>query len=131
MTKFLQRDENLIYDEKVMQDIDDLSDCDKVSLISDIELTNETSQDDKDLAKEKLGELNFNLKNISKLNKDGLTTQVKRVSNGIKISKDKFKCSHNRTCSTCYELPVDPLMVNIGTQEQLTANLTLTAQERL
>lgn len=36
--QFCQKSNNLTYDEKVMREIDDLSDQDKVSLISDIEL---------------------------------------------------------------------------------------------
>jgi|DEB0MinimDraft_12_1074336.scaffolds.fasta_scaffold08507_2 hypothetical protein len=52
-----------------MDEIDDISDTEKVSLISDIELQKEAESDaeDPELSKEKLGELNFNLKNISKL----------------------------------------------------------------
>ena len=36
--KYFQQDQNMIYDDKVVEDIDDLSDTEKVSLISDIEL---------------------------------------------------------------------------------------------
>ena len=57
-----------MYDEKVMEDIDDLSDTSKVSLLSDLEL--EQGESNSITTKEKLGELNLNLKNISKLNVD-------------------------------------------------------------
>jgi hypothetical protein len=49
---------NLVYDEKVVEDIDDLSDTDKVSLISEIEI-NDNSND----SKNELG-----LKDLNKIN---------------------------------------------------------------
>jgi len=119
-----------------MDEIDDISDTEKVSLISDIELPkeNDTGADNEneetDLSKEKLGELNLNLKNISKLNleqskKSTVGAIVRRLANGIEISKSKDKCSHKRTCSSCYELPVDKDIINIATQEDLIKNLSM------
>jgi hypothetical protein len=111
-----------MYDEKVMEDIDDLSDTEKVSLLSDLELEN--GQNDEITTNEKLGELNLNLKNISKLNID--LVNVKRKNNGIMISKSKQKCGHTRSCSSCYELPLDKDVINISNQEQLIESLRKT-----
>lgn len=58
-----------------MEEVDDLSDTDKVSLISDIDLKKPSgSVEDKDNA--------LNLKNIKEINK---SSQIK-VNNGIKLS---------------------------------------------
>jgi hypothetical protein len=131
-----------MYDEKIMEEIDDISDTEKVSLISDIELPKENDStadqetEEQDISKDKLGELNLNLKNISKLNldqnKNGTSNDViKRVANGIEISKSKDKCSHKRTCSSCYNLPVDENIINIATQEELITNLSMTHEEKI
>lgn len=60
--KYLQRDSLVIYDEKVAEDIDDLSDADKVSLISEIDL-DELAQACKETDKEQINKLSF--KNVS------------------------------------------------------------------
>ena len=74
-----------MYDEKVMEDINDLSDCEKVSLISDLELEetvgNRKNNSDHNIDKKEmfdatddnikdnnLGELNLNLLKVHKLN---------------------------------------------------------------
>jgi hypothetical protein len=44
ISQYFNRDNLLIYDEKVMEDIDDLSDTEKVSLISDIELCDDFAE---------------------------------------------------------------------------------------
>jgi hypothetical protein len=100
--QYFKRDEILTYDEKVMEDVDDLSDTEKVSLLSDLEL--ETASNDDISTKEKLGELNLNLKNISKLNTDQV--YVKKKNNGVEMSKCRQKCGHAKSCSSCYELPL-------------------------
>ena len=135
-----------------MEDIDDLSDTEKVSLISDLELNDEAADIkgaelldevnkeiaiDENVKDNNLGELNLNLLKIHKLNfeKDqgnsGRNQKIKRINNGILISKSKQKCSHKRTCSSCYELPPDVLAINIASQEQLMEHLSMTDEERL
>ena len=65
----------LIYDEKVMEDIDDLSDTEKVSLISDLELNDDNTSvktkgsidETKDDLEDNVGELNLNMLKINKL----------------------------------------------------------------
>lgn len=84
-----------------MEEVDDLSDTDKVSLLSDLEL--ETASNEGSAAKEKLGELNLNLKNISKLNTEVV---VKKKNNGVELSRSKWKCGHTKSCASCYELPL-------------------------
>lgn len=42
VNQYFNRDKVLMYDEKVMEDIDDISDTEKVSLISDIEMNDDT-----------------------------------------------------------------------------------------
>ena len=113
--QYFKRDEVLTYDEKVMEEVDDLSDTDKVSLLSDLEL--ETASNDGSSAKEKLGELNLNLKNISKLNTDQVN--VKRKNNGVELSRGKQKCGHTKSCASCYELPLSQEVANVSNQEQL------------
>jgi hypothetical protein len=88
-----------------------LSDTDKVSLLSDLDIDEDQLDEAPQLVKEKLGDLNLNLKNISKLNVD---VNAKKVNNGIMISKCKKKCKHTKNCSSCYELPIDPASINIS-----------------
>lgn len=114
-SQYFKRDEVLTYDEKVMEEVDDLSDTDKVSLLSDLEL--ETASNEGSAAKEKLGELNLNLKNISKLNTDQVN--VKKKNNGVELSRGKWKCGHTKSCASCYELPLSQEVANVSNQEQL------------
>lgn len=107
ITQYFQRDKVLLYDEKVMEEVDDLSDAEKVSLISDIELEEEpgspTKSKDKAMDQTELGELNLNLKNISKLNEESTSKPyANSISNGIKLSKSKYKCSHTKSCASCH-----------------------------
>lgn len=62
----------MVYDEKVVEDIDDLSDTEKVSLISDIEL----NENEENSVKNELG-----LKDMNKINQ----SKVKKVHNGVRI----------------------------------------------
>jgi hypothetical protein len=68
-----------------MEDIDDLSDTDKVSLISDLELQPEQSESDVAKNVIQTGELDLNLKNINKINQE--LRNIKRVNNGLRISE--------------------------------------------
>ena len=89
-----------MYDEKLMDDIDDLSDTDKVSLISDLELQHEQAESDVPRNAIQTGELDLNLKNINKINQEQRT--IKRVNNGLSIAEPKYFCGHKRSCSSCY-----------------------------
>jgi len=114
----------LIYDEKVMEDVDDLSDTEKVSLISDIELCEEMqegssvsvtktsgSRPTEPNIESKDDNLDMNLLKVQKLNLDKEKLQVRktanRVSNGIMLTKSKLKCIHVKNCESCHKVDAD------------------------
>jgi hypothetical protein len=62
-----------------------LSDTDKVSLISDIELAPANDSGEQSPEQKSTGDVDLNLKKISKINQE--KKAVSRVNNGIGISK--------------------------------------------
>lgn len=120
-----------------MADIDDLSDTEKVSLISDMELrdvraapSKKTASDKKQVKNQKQApdmlvvedgkdapgfevDQSLNLKNLKELTKEN-EPNAKKVHNGIKITRQKYLCRHRRQCSSCYRLPMDPDALNIA-----------------
>lgn len=96
--------ENFIQvDNDILNDLEDISDTDKVSLISDIELPNPLEfkpEEEKGEAKE--ANPTLNLKDLSEVKTN---SQFKRVANGIKISKQKFICRQKARCDSCYRMP--------------------------
>jgi len=89
----------------MVEDIDDLSDTDKVSLISDIDIPTDTPQQSQKPSS------NLNLMDISKITSGG---QVKKVHTGIEISRQKYLCSRKKSCTSCYALPEDSAEVNVA-----------------
>lgn len=141
-TMFLQKYVNLkseksmpglLTDPNVVGDIEELSDTDKVSLISDIELPDvfDMSGDDKvddgfdvmasggdgpGLADGESTQ-DLQLASLKELNRRGRQQRVKKVASGVKISKQKFLCRHRRSCSSCYRMPVDEDLIDVANAE--------------
>lgn len=140
-----------MFDPNVMADIDDISDTEKVSLISDIELIGEELTEDKQITKTEVKNINdkiqkkqrlhsfadtdtikdsqvfdngLNLRKLEDINKKGQPFG-KKVSNGVKITKQKHLCRHKRSCSSCYRIPLLPDFVNIANQEIFVSNLVM------
>lgn len=101
----------LFYDDKVMEDIDDLSDTEKVSLISDIEVNDEPTSvgSDNKNGISGLSGLTFDksvtnddlhIASVEKLELDkekiisNNNKKVNRVNNGIQLCKSKQLCGH-------------------------------------
>lgn len=127
-----------------MADIDDLSDTEKVSLISDMELRDSRSlpaskwgsakknsknqknaqdnmlvlEDGKDGGNGFQLDQSLNLKNLKDLTRENEPI-AERVHNGIKITRQKYLCRHRRQCSSCYRLPMEPDTLNIANQDTL------------
>lgn len=86
-------------DDRVVEDIEDLSDTEKVSLISDIEILPGEKLSDNDRMLDSKGnaqEGGLGLKDVKKLNHDitlAKQGKVKVTHNGVKISNQKYRCS--------------------------------------
>ena len=105
----------MVYDEKVIEDIDELSDTEKVSLISDIEINSDNSP--------KSGALG--LKDMTKLNQ----SKVTKVHNGVQIQKMKYKC-RSKSCDSCHFNPINNESKQICNQELFIKALKMTPAER-
>ena len=101
-------------DDKLIEDLDDLSDLDKVSLISDIEVR---SKDHQSNNLKKFEEKELNLKGIDQISKELNQRVGVKKSNGLSMTNNKFKCSRSNSCSSCHKLPLDPCIKGIGNQE--------------
>jgi hypothetical protein len=88
----------------VVEDIDELSDTEKVSLISDIEINDNSSS-----PKNELG-----LREINKINKSKVTTH----HNGLTLQGLKYKCRSN-SCGSCHFDPINNESKNISSQDLL------------
>jgi hypothetical protein len=138
----------LFYDDKVMEDVDDLSDTEKVSLISDIDVNDEPASQDiiGDQSASRLG-INIDnlgnsddlmITNVEKLDLDkektllnqANTKKVNRIANGIQLTKSKQKCGHKAICDSCYCLQQDPYLVNITNQDQLIDYLGMAPEDQ-
>ena len=81
---------NLFNDDKLVEDIDDLSDMDKVSLISDIHV-----QKDNEGHKKTNIDGDLFLKGIDRINKDindAKKSNALRIHNGVAMTTSKFIC---------------------------------------
>lgn len=143
LATYFQRDTHLLFDAKVMEDIDDLSDTEKVSLISDIELGDDQLEDRSgsalDTTKEVLSQaldggdkLNMNLLQVQKLNLQASkqSKSVARVNNGIQLSKAKYKCVHTKTCESCHLTDAEVFNIQITNQDELIDYLKLGPEEK-
>lgn len=145
-----EKNQQVLFDHQVMADIDDLSDTEKVSLISDMELrgsgsfgATENAGGKRHKSQRKYPDLgpddgqdpalvvdqSLNLKNLKELTKENQPFAVK-VHNGIKITKQKYLCRHRRQCSSCFRLPLDPETLNIANHDILVHNLRSMSQNR-
>lgn len=55
---------------------------------------------------------------------------VQRVSNGIQLSKAKYKCGHHKTCESCHMTDAEVFNILITNQDELIAFLKLGPEEK-
>lgn len=105
----------MIYDDKVIEDIDELSDTEKVSLISDIEINSDNSPESGGLG----------LKDVKKIN----LARVTKVPNGVQIQNMKFKC-RSKSCGSCHLDAINNESKQISNQDLFIKALKMTPAER-